>query len=292
VPRRSLATLGEVADHLAEILARKRASRGPGRRAAELEAAAARAPAPRGFRRALALRSGRLRAGTAASGEVGLVAELKRRSPSKGDLDPWLDPVATARAYEAGGAAALSVLTEEEFFAGSPADLVAAREATGLPVLRKDFVLDELDVLEARAMGADAVLLIVRALAAGPLAACRRLAADLGMDALVEVHDEPEVARALEAGADLVGVNRRDLRSFGVDPERAVRLVGALPADVVRVAESGVTDAGDVKTLAAAGFDAVLVGEALVRAADRRAAVRSLLGTPRGTRSEGTASCG
>lgn len=226
------------------------------------------------------------------AGDVGLVAEVKRRSPSKGDLDPLLDPAATARAYEAGGAAALSVLTEEEFFAGSAVDLVAAREATRLPVLRKDFVLDEIDVLEARAMGADAVLLIVRALDARRLVACRRLAADLGMDALVEVHDEPEVALALEAGADLVGVNRRDLRSFGVEPERALRLVDALPAGVVRVAESGVRDADDVAALSVAGFDAVLVGEALVRATDRSAAVRSLLGTARGARSEGTAPCG
>ncbi len=179
--------------------------------------------------------------------------------------------------YEAGGAACLSVLTDQEFFGGSPADLRAARSACALPVLRKDFTVGALDVCDARAMGADAVLLIVAALDDTELASLLELARIPRLDALVEVHDDAELDRALAAGADLVGVNQRDLRTFEVDHERALRLASRLPDGIVAVAESGIRDAGDVRRLAAAGYDAVLVGETLVGASDREAAVSGML---------------
>ncbi len=209
---------------------------------------------------------------------VAVISEIKRRSPSKGDLDPTLDPAAVAAAYETGGSSCLSVLTDEAFFGGSRADLEAARVACSLPVLRKDFTVGPLDVCDAGAMGADAVLLIVAALADDELADLLTLARDLGLAALVEVHDEPELDRALAAGAELVGVNQRDLRTFEVDRERAVRLGARIPDGVVAVAESGIRDAADVGRLAAAGYSAVLVGETLVRSADRSSAVDGLLG--------------
>ena len=164
-----------------------------------------------------------------AGGELAVIAEVKRRSPSKGPLDAGLDPAAVAADYEAGGAACVSVLTDEEFFGGSPADLAAARSACGLPVLRKDFTVSRADVCDARLMGADAVLLIVAALSDDELSSFLGLAQELSLDALVEVHDEAELERALDAGAELVGVNQRDLTTFAVDPERAARLVGGDP---------------------------------------------------------------
>ena len=197
-----------------------------------------------------------------------VIAEVKRRSPSAGALAPDLRPASLARAYEAGGAAALSVLTDAEFFGGTAADLATARAACSLPVLRKDFTVSEADVCDARLMGADAVLLIVAALSDDELARFRALAADLGMAALVEVHSEEELDRALAAGADLVGVNRRDLRTFEVDRGLAERLAVRMPPGVVTVAESGVREADDAAELAACGYDAVLVGETLVRSAD------------------------
>jgi indole-3-glycerol phosphate synthase len=209
-------------------------------------------------------------------GRVAVIAEIKRRSPSKGALAPDLDPAATARAYQAGGAAALSVLTDEEFFGGSATDLQAARAASDLPVLRKDFTVSRADVCDARLMGADAVLLIVAALTDAELVLFSSTAADLGLDALVEVHDHAELDRALAAGATLIGVNQRDLATFSVDPIRAVGLAAAIPEGVTTVAESGVEDAAAVERLGAAGFDAVLVGEAVVRAADPAAAVDAL----------------
>jgi indole-3-glycerol phosphate synthase len=227
---------------------------------------ARRAPSPRPFRQALA------------QDGLAVVAELKRRSPSRGDLALDLDPAAVAAAYAAGGAACLSVLTDARFFGGSRADLAAARRAVDLPVLRKDFTVSEADVCDARLMGADAVLLIVAALTDAELARLRGLAEELELAALVEVHDEGELARALDAGTDLVGVNQRDLMTFDVDHQRAERLAVQIPAGVVKVAESGVRDAADAARLARSGFDAVLVGESLVRAPDREAAVRSLLG--------------
>ena len=207
-----------------------------------------------------------------------MIAEIKRRSPSKGDLAPDLVPEVQAKAYESGGATCLSVLTDAEFFGGSPDDLVAASMATGLPVLRKDFTVGPADVCDAALMGADAVLLIAAALSPSLLAELAGLAAHLGLDALVEVHDESEVAVAVAAGATLIGVNQRDLVTFEVDADRAVRVAASIPPGVVRVAESGIRGAGDVTRLAEAGYDAVLVGESLVRSGDPAAAVAALRG--------------
>ena len=225
-----------------------------------------RAPA-RGFAAALAGRA-----------ELSVIAEIKRRSPSKGDLHRGLDPSALAATYADGGAACLSVLTDEEFFAGSVADLQAARSAVGIPALRKDFTVDARDVADARIMGADAVLLIAAALDALELVEFHQLAVSLGLDVLVEVHDEPELEEALEAGATLIGVNQRDLVTFEVDHDRAVREGRAIPDGIVKVAESGVRGAEDAKRLRDSGFDAVLVGETLVTAADPAAAVAALRG--------------
>jgi indole-3-glycerol phosphate synthase len=222
----------------------------------------------RGFRRALVDAS--------ADGGLAVIAEVKRRSPSKGALAVDLDPAELAQAYSAGGAACLSVLTDEEFFGGSADDLAAARAACALPVLRKDFTVSALDVADARLMGADAVLLIAAALDPAELGELAALARELGLDALVEVHDELELGVALDLGADLVGVNQRDLVTFEVDTDRAVRLASAMPVEVVAVAESGIRGGADGRRLAAAGYHAVLVGEALVRSVDPAAAVTAL----------------
>ena len=226
---------------------------------------AERAPVPRGFRQALV-----------DGAPTAVIAEIKRRSPSKGDLAADLDPAALARSYADGGAAALSVLTDLEWFGGSAEDLAAARAACPCPVLRKDFTVSALDVCDARAMGADAVLLIVAALDDAELRSFLALAGDLGLDALVEVHDGAELERALGAGADLVGVNQRDLTTFTVDRALAAELAPLMPAGVVRVAESGIEGPDDVARLAVAGYDAVLVGESLLTAADPQAAVAAL----------------
>lgn len=222
-------------------------------------------PPTRGFRQALIDADG-----------LGVIAEVKRRSPSKGDLAPNLDAAELARSYGAGGATCLSVLTDQRFFGGSPGDLAAARGAVPMPVLRKDFTVSPHDVADARLMGADCVLLIVAALSDGELADLAALARELGLDALVEAHDEAEIDRALAVGANLVGVNQRDLVTFEVDTERAVRVVSHLPAGVVRVAESGITGPDDAAALREAGYHAVLVGESLVRSGDPRAAVFAL----------------
>lgn len=222
-------------------------------------------PPPRGFGAALA-----------ASPTLRVIAEIKRRSPSKGALNPDLDPASVAADYERGGAACLSVLTDAEFFGGSPSDLGEARAATDLPVLRKDFTVSERDVCDARLIGADAVLLIVAALSDDELGRFLALATDVGLDALVEVHDEAEAGRALAVGATVVGVNQRDLATFEVDTDRAVRVASAIPDGVVKVAESGIRGPGDAARLAAAGYHAVLVGEALVTSDDPAAAVRAL----------------
>ncbi len=181
-----------------------------------------------------------------------------------------------ARSYVAGGAAALSVLTDRDWFGGSPDDLARARRAVPVPVLRKDFTVDARDVADARLMGADAVLLIVAALDRAELAELLAVATELGLAALVETHDEAEVDTALEVGARIVGVNQRDLVSFRVDTDRAVRVAASIPADVVRVAESGIRHADDARRLADAGYDAVLVGEALVTSGDPSSTVASL----------------
>jgi indole-3-glycerol phosphate synthase len=257
-----------VTTYLDRILdAHRSAAAADDRPVGRLASEAADVPATRGFRDALTGRSA-----------LGLICEVKRRSPSKGDLAPDLDPAALARAYEAGGAACLSVLTDEAFFGGSAADLATARAACSLPVLRKDFTVSERDVYDARLMGADAVLLIAAALDDAELAAFRALAAELGLDVLVEIHDESELERALVVGADLVGVNQRDLVTFEVDTERAVRLAPLMPAGVVRVAESGIAGPDDARRLADAGYHAALVGEWLVTAPDPAAAVTALRG--------------
>lgn len=211
-----------------------------------------------------------------AADRLAVIAEIKRRSPSKGDLFADLDPAAVARSYEAGGATCVSVLTDGDHFGGSAADLQTARAAVRLPVIRKDFTVDLRDICDARIMGADCVLLIVAALDDAELADFHALGAELGLDALVETHDEAEVERALEVGATLVGVNQRDLSSFEVDQERAVRVAASLPDGVIRVAESGVRGVADARALAAAGYHAVLVGETLVTSSDLEAAVESL----------------
>ena len=215
---------------------------------------------------------------------LSVIAEIKRRSPSKGPLSPDLDPCQVAMDYAIGGAVALSVLTDEDHFGGSPVDLAAARASCPLPVLRKDFTVDARDVVDARLMGADAVLLIAAVLDDDELRSFSELAESIGIDALVEVHDEAELDRALAVGASLVGVNQRDLVTFAVDTDRAERLATQIPAGVVAVAESGVRDNDDAARLAAAGYDAILVGESLVTSADRSQQVWSLAGYPIGTR--------
>ena len=214
---------------------------------------------------------------------VAVIAEVKRRSPSKGDLAPIADPAALAAAYAAGGAAAISVLTEERRFGGSLADLRAVRAAVAVPVLRKDFIVAPYQLFEARAAGADLVLLIVAALADPDLLALHRLAHDLGMTVLVEVHDETEAERAAALGTPLIGVNARDLRTLEVDPDAFARVAAVLPDDAVKVAESGIGGPHDVARVVAAGADVVLVGEALVRHGDPRSALGALAAAGRAT---------
>ncbi len=263
--------LGPMPAYLPEIVAahRRTAAADP-RDLGELVARALEAPPPRPF--AQALRS-------SAAG-LAVIAEVKRRSPSKGVLAAGLDPAAVARAYAGGGAACLSVLTDEAFFGGNAGDLAAARSASGLPVLRKDFTVAPADVCDARLMGADAVLLIVAALSQDELASLYELAGRLGLDVLVEVHDEAELERALALGPRLVGVNQRDLATFELDPLRAVRLASEIPPGAVAVAESGIRGPDDARRLAGAGYDAILVGESVVTSDDPSAAVRALCGHP------------
>lgn len=224
-------------------------------------------PAARGFRSALDNAS-----------RLGVISEIKRRSPSKGDLNIGLDPAEWAQTYERGGASCLSVLTDVDAFGGSVADLQAARAACALPVIRKDFTVDERDVLDTRIMGADCVLLIAAALDRSELSHFHQLATEIGLDVLVEIHDETELEHALEANATLVGVNQRDLVTFQVDHERATRMGGVIPDDAVKVAESGVRGGADARMLEAAGYDAVLVGETLVTSGDPEAALAELIG--------------
>jgi indole-3-glycerol phosphate synthase len=210
---------------------------------------------------------------------MSLIAEVKRRSPSRGVIRASVDPAEVAEAYERGGARALSVLTEPEFFSGSLDDLAKARQATALPVLRKDFVVDPYQIVEARAGEADAVLLIVAAVPdPGLFAELADAAAHYGLAALVEVHSEWELDAAFEITPDLVGVNQRDLRTFDVDEGLAIRLRPGIPAEVAVVAESGITDRAGVEALEEAGVEAMLVGEMLMRAGDPARAARELLG--------------
>jgi len=247
------------------VAAHRAAAEADGRSLEALLEQAAGLPATRPF--AAALR---------ADDDLAVIAEVKRRSPSKGPLALDLDPASLAVSYQCGGAACLSVLTDATFFGGSPADLAAARGACELPVLRKDFTVDERDVVDARTMGADAVLLIVAALDDDLLGRCLDRAASLGLAALVEVHDAAELARAASLGATLIGVNQRNLMTFEVDRTLAARLAEQMPPGVVSVAESGVRGAEDAVALAAAGYDAVLVGETLVTSDDPGAAVVDL----------------
>jgi indole-3-glycerol phosphate synthase len=265
-------TLSPMGNYLADIVAAHRAAAEADPRDIDrLVAQALAAPATGGFAVAIAAR---------ATSGLAVIAEVKRRSPSRGDLDPGLDPAALASAYAAGGATGLSVLTDGPAFGGSPADLMAAKAACGLPTLRKDFTVCRADVCDARLMGADAVLLIVAALRDAELVELLGLSAVLGLDALVEVHDEVELERALGAGARMIGVNQRDLRTFTVDHQRAEALAARIPPYAVAVAESGIRDRQDAARLADAGFQAVLVGETLLRASDRAEAVRALDGHP------------
>lgn len=257
---------------LDDILAHKRRELDAARRRvdpAAMERAAREAEeAPRGFRARLVGGEG-----------LRVVAELKRRSPSRGEIRPDLDPVACAKELESAGAACLSVLTDARFFGGDLELLGAVRRAVALPLLRKDFVVDAYQVDETRARGGDAVLLIAAALAPAELADLRRRALELGLDALVEVHDADELGTALDAGADLVGINNRDLRSFEVDLGVTERLAPCVPPGVVVVAESGIFTHDQAQRLRSAGAHAFLVGESLMREADVGQALRKLRGT-------------
>jgi len=256
---------------LQRILARKREEVDE-RRArmplTELRARIADASPARGFADALRTRIER--------GEPAVIAEVKKASPSKGVIRAEFDPAAIARRYEAGGAACLSVLTDVDFFQGADEYLVAAREACTLPVLRKDFIVDEYQLHEARALGADAVLLIAAALDDAQLAGFAALAAELGLDALAEVHDATELERVLRLPLPLVGVNNRDLRTFGVSLDTTLALKDRLPADRVLVTESGIAAPADVARMRDAGVHAFLVGEAFMREADPGEALRRL----------------
>jgi indole-3-glycerol phosphate synthase len=215
---------------------------------------------------------------------LGVIAEFKRRSPSGGLIRPDATPSEVARMYAEGGASALSVLTDAKYFGGSDADLIAARSACALPALRKDFVIDAHQIHEARALGADAVLLIVRALSDADLRSLLRLTHDLGMDALVETHSPSEVQRALDAGAQMIGVNNRDLDTLETDVSLAPRLRPLVPPECVFVAESGISTPEHIRALAEAGVDAVLIGETLLRAPDPGARLRELLAAGSGVR--------
>ena len=237
---------------------------------ADLEARANAQSAPRGFRAALDRK--------AATG-YGLIAEIKKASPSKGLIRPDFDPPAHARAYEAAGAACLSVLTDVPYFQGHDDYLVAARAACGLPVLRKDFMVDPWQVTEARALGADAILIIVAALDDAQMAEIEAAAIEHGMDALIEVHDAQELERALRLQSRLIGVNNRDLRDFSVSFDRTYELVDRAPAGCTFVAESGLSSKDDLDAMADHGVRCFLIGEALMRQADVEAATRRMIGT-------------
>lgn len=231
----------------------------------ELKAAAARRPEPRDAESILR------------EPGVGVIAEVKRASPSRGALADIDDPAALARDYEAGGARCISVLTEPRRFGGSLDDLRAVRCAVDVPVLRKDFIVTSYQLWEARAYGSDLVLLIVAALEQNALVSLIERTRSLGMTPLVEVHDDDEVSRALDAGASIIGVNARDLRTLEVDRDTFARLAPSIPDSVVRIAESGVRDPRDLIAYAEVGADAVLVGESLATSADPRAAVHDLV---------------
>ena len=252
-----------VPDILARIVGRKRASLGPVEAARDWLEERAGLRVSRDFRAALAA-------------APAIIAEIKKASPSKGVLADGFDPSSIARVYASGGAAALSVLTDEEFFQGSLADLEAARATVSLPVLRKDFTIDEIQVVEAAAYGADAILLIAAILDERALRDLRERAAAYGMAALVEVHDDAELDAAVASGAEIVGVNNRNLHTFEVTLETSLRLAGRIPSGVIRVSESGIHSRADVARLQAAGFQAFLVGERLMKSGDAAQELRAL----------------
>lgn len=257
-------------DYLTRILERKSDEIATLRgRTAELRARAADLPPARPW--ATVLRRPR---------HVALIAEIKRRAPSAGELDPNLVPENLAQAYELAGAAAVSVLTDSDFD-GNLADLVRAREAVGIPALRKDFILDPVQVWESRAAGADAILLIVRALDVARLSELLEAASEVGLGTLVEVHDEEELGLALASEAPVIGINNRDLRTFATGLELTKRLASAVPGDRVLVAESGIDNAEQVRELGARGVDAVLVGRALVTHTEPGRLAAELAGQPR-----------
>lgn len=224
--------------------------------------------APRGFRR---------RIESASKSGIAVIAELKKGSPSRGLIRSEFDPAALANELEQAGAAALSVLTDEEYFHGSLVNLRMASQKTRLPCLRKDFIVDEFQILEARANGGDSILLITAALTQEELVSLAKHACEWKIDVLCEVHDEEELGRALDAGCDLIGVNSRDLRTFNVDLTTAFRVIDSMPPGVVAVAESGIESGADIARLRAAGYDAFLIGETLMRAAKPGEALRQLL---------------
>lgn len=255
---------------LEEVVERTRADVAARREVVPLEALQERLePAPRGrpFSEALVQEG------------ISLIAEMKRASPSKGPIRPDATVTDIVHAYKAAGASACSVLTEPHWFGGSLDDLVEARAACDLPLLRKDFIVDPYQLAEARIAGADAVLLIVAALDPNDLASLQDQAGEIGLDCLVEVHDEEELETALECGAEVIGVNNRNLQTLDVDPDTALRLLVDAPAGSIVVAESGITSNADVQRLEEAGVDAILVGEALMREDDPASAVHALLGT-------------
>ncbi|MDX1646086.1 MAG: indole-3-glycerol phosphate synthase TrpC [Longimicrobiales bacterium] len=241
-----------------------------------LEEALDRARPPRGFRAALA-----------EPGSVSVIAECKRRSPGAGPIRPDLDPAKLGRAYEDAGASAISVLTDETYFGGRLEDLEVVRDATSVPILRKDFTLHPLHLLEARGAGADAILLIVRILEDEALAALHGEARGLDMDVLVEVHDEEDLERALRIDADLVGINNRDLSTFTTDLGTTERLLASIPHDVVIVSESGIRTRDDVARLGRAGVDGILVGESLLEVDDPGRAAARLSGVASTIRGKG-----
>ena len=258
-------------DILQRILARKAeevAARSAARPLAEMRAQAADMPPARGFAAAIEARI--------AAGDPAVIAEIKKASPSRGVIRPDFDPVAIARSYEAGGAACLSVLTDVDFFQGADAYLQQARAACALPVLRKDFTIDPYQVHEARALGADCILLIVAALSDAQLAELCGTAMAIGLDVLVEVHDIDELERAIQVPAPLLGINNRSLRTFEVSLDTTLSLQGAVPRDRRLVTESGLHTAADVARMRAAGIDAFLVGEAFMREPDPGQALRRM----------------
>jgi indole-3-glycerol phosphate synthase len=263
-------------DFLAEIIARKRQSLAEQLRKTDIDHLRARA----GERRRTAAAHRMRCVLQAASTEIKIIAEFKRRSPSAGAIQERVSAGEMARLYERAGACAMSVLTDDNYFGGSVIDLAEARAATQLPVLCKDFVVDRLQVYEAAAAGADAVLLIVAALSGDSLGELRSIAEDeLALDALVEVHTSAELRRATEAGAALIGVNNRDLHTFEVSVAVSERLIEQAPKGALMVSESGLAEAAALHRLRALGFDGFLIGEALMRAPDPEAALRKLLGT-------------